>query len=216
MPRTPRRKLLVEGDEDMRVIPQLVEKNGIVWGEKKEDWIVTVEPSDGIHELLRPRYIETELKASGLDALGILVDADEDCAARWAQIKRHCDPTFPILPEIFPLEGLVLENENGLRLGVWIMPDNHSSGMLETFLNSLIPQDGQQLLDYARQSLVNSRQYDAPWKETHADKALVHTWLAWQDPPGCQLHTAIIANQLQPNTESAKAFMSWFRKLYGL
>ncbi len=34
------KKLLVEGDEDKRVIPQLIEANGIRWGESRDTWIV--------------------------------------------------------------------------------------------------------------------------------------------------------------------------------
>lgn len=213
MKRVPKRKLLVEGDDDKRVIPYLVEANGIDWGPRNNP-IVTIESFNGIEELLAPRVIETELKVSELDALGIMIDADDDCLRRWRSIKSHCLEAFPNLPETIPIEGLVAERDDGPWLGVWIMPDNQSSGMIETFLHRLIPDDAEPLLDYADQCLSNSRQHQAPWKDAHHDKALVHTWLAWQDPPGLQLHTAITANQLEPQSASAAAFIAWFRKLY--
>lgn len=31
------KRLLVEGQDDLRVIPELIEKNGIYWGAKKEE-----------------------------------------------------------------------------------------------------------------------------------------------------------------------------------
>ncbi len=36
------KKLLVEGKEDERVIPQLMEANGIRWGEKRPEWVVEI------------------------------------------------------------------------------------------------------------------------------------------------------------------------------
>ena len=57
-----RKKLLVEGAEDARVIPELVEANGIFWGESKQQAIVDIQVFDGIENLLAPNVISTELK----------------------------------------------------------------------------------------------------------------------------------------------------------
>lgn len=209
------RRLLVEGQGDLRIIAELVEKNGIAWG-SKNDPVVEIKQYDGIEALLAPRVLTTEIKASGLEVIGIVVDADLDCVARWQQLKSRCEQAIPSLPETIPIGGLVMSNDNGPRFGVWIMPDNQSSGMIETFLTRLIPSQSQALRDYAAKCLEDSRQHDAPWIDAHHDKALVHTWLAWQNPPGHQLHTAIVANQLKPNTESSTAFIRWFCELYQL
>ena len=69
------KRLLVEGDEDRRVIPYLIEANGVQWGESRSEAIVDIAVSDGIENLLRPGLVETELKATGLEALGIVIDA---------------------------------------------------------------------------------------------------------------------------------------------
>lgn len=71
------KKLLVEGDTDKRVIPYLMEANGVAWGPRDAP-VVFIQPHGGIDELLTRRVIENELKASGLEALGILVDANGD------------------------------------------------------------------------------------------------------------------------------------------
>jgi hypothetical protein len=57
------RVLLVEGAEDKRVIPQLIEWAGIPWGSKNSP-LVWIEDYDGVEKLLAPREIETRFKAS--------------------------------------------------------------------------------------------------------------------------------------------------------
>lgn len=58
------KKLIVEGKQDQRVIPELIEANGIPWKEigKKVPYI---EPF-GSDEFIDADIISTELKASGL------------------------------------------------------------------------------------------------------------------------------------------------------
>ena len=211
-----RRKLLVEADEDKRVIPVLLEANGIPWGETAQDAVVFIKAFGGVANLLLPDAIETEMKESGLVTLGIVVDVDEDAIGRWNQVKPHCDRAFSGLPVEIPPEGLIADNGDGLRLGVWIMPDNRSRGMLETFLAYLVPQNGCDLLAFAKSARDEARRHGATWKDAHADKVLIHSWLAWQDPPGHQLHTAVIAHQFQPRSDRAADFIAWFRTLYGL
>jgi hypothetical protein len=53
MPGNSRAKvLLVEGDEDKRVIPYLIEANGIRWGERNEPKVVDIEAYDGVDDML--------------------------------------------------------------------------------------------------------------------------------------------------------------------
>ena len=82
------KKLLVEGDTDKRVIPYLMEANGVPWG-TRENPVVFIQAYGGMVELLSRRVIENELKASGLEALGVLVDANGDARQRWSQIKNR-------------------------------------------------------------------------------------------------------------------------------
>ncbi|NQT37117.1 MAG: hypothetical protein HQ581_06490, partial [Planctomycetes bacterium] len=128
------KKLLVEGDEDLRVIPELIEANGVPWGETAVDAIVFIKPFDGISNLLTPGVIGAELKATGAEIVGIMVDANDSAEQRFAQVRGHCVSQFPDLPDRLPSDGLISTNSEGLKLGIWLMPDNQSRGMLETFL----------------------------------------------------------------------------------
>jgi hypothetical protein len=63
-------RLLVEGEEDKRVIPYFMEYF-IPWGNNRGAWPVEIEAFNGIEEMLKPGVIEAELRISRLQALGI-------------------------------------------------------------------------------------------------------------------------------------------------
>lgn len=208
--------LLVEGKEDKMVIPYVMEAF-IPWPDSAEERPVTIEEFGGIGPLLQPGVIEAKIKTSGLRALGIMIDADDDPQRRWNLVRDRCVKAFPEFPESMPSTGLIVANEEGLKLGVWVMPDNQTRGMLETFLAYFVPTESESLWAYSSECCAESRAaYNAPYKKAHFDKAKIHTWLAWQDPPGCQLHTALLTKALKPGSPSADSFVLWFRTLYSV
>ncbi|MCH8047718.1 MAG: hypothetical protein IID44_28830 [Planctomycetes bacterium] len=208
-------KLLVEGEQDKRVIPYLLDVH-IVWGDSKNEWPTNIVAYDGVDDLLAEGEIETQLKSPGLQALGIIVDANESLDSRWQQVRNRCLTAFPELPQQLPSEGLIAANEDGIRLGVWIMPDNQTSGMLETFLSHLIPDGGDKLWEHTQGQVDEAKKLGAPFKEVHRDKARVHSWLAVQDPPGESLHLAVVQRMFRPDSVNCAAFVEWFIKLYEL
>jgi hypothetical protein len=208
--------LMVEGDEDKRVIPQFME-NFIAWGNKPADWPVLIESYNGIEPLLKAGVIEAKLKTSGLKALGVLVDANSDIQSRWRGIRDRAIGAFPAIPEDLPPGGLVCVNEDGLRFGAWLMPDNRSRGMLETFLSLFIPAGADPLWTLVQEHCRQAKEScGAPYTEAHLDKARIHAWLALQNPPGQQLHIAILTKTLRPGSPQADSFVNWFRTLYEL
>ena len=96
------------------------------------------------------------------------------------------------------------------------MPDNQFSGMLEDFLVQLIPENSRDLLEIAENCVAEARRNGAPFKEVHRTKAEVHTWLAWQDEPGKQLHQAVDHRVLDPEKPESRPFVDWFRRLFQL
>jgi len=210
------KKLLVEGNEDKRVIPELIEANGIPWGETKKEAIVEIQSYDGIENMLDFDEIDTQLDDSGLTALGLIVDADDNPTARWQQVRNVCLPRISNLPENLPEEGLIHQTNFGVKFGVWMMPDNKTSGMLETFLGYMIPSGGDRLWDYTDEVIREAKNRGATFKENHTDKAKIHSWLSWQDPPGRQLHNAIMERILDPKHPKAEIFINWFKTLYNL
>ncbi|WP_257235945.1 DUF3226 domain-containing protein [Nostoc sp. 'Peltigera malacea cyanobiont' DB3992] len=144
------KKLLVEGQDDLRVIPELIEKNGIRWGDNKKEAIVLIQDCGG-YENIDANRISTELQASGLTHLGIIIDADEDLSLRWISIRNACLPSIPDIPEEISETGLIHVTNNGIKFGIWIMPDNQTRGMLETFLAYMIKDEAETIWQYAQE-----------------------------------------------------------------
>jgi hypothetical protein len=210
-PRLAPRVLLVEGKDEQRVLPELLELCGIPWPQKEPP--VWIEDANGIETILGTPLIETEVKVSGLRVLGILVDANGDLAARWRSVRGRLADVVPDLPVAPHLEGWIHQRVDRIRIGVWVMPDNLERGMLETLLLRL--RTGESALhDHARDAVAIARTKGAPFLPAHLDKAELHTWLAWQNPPGQQLHAAVRAKALDPMTPPAAPFVAWFRRLF--
>jgi hypothetical protein len=64
--------LIVEGSTEQRLIPELIESNGIRWELDDRTRIVHIEKLGGL-ENLTPEFIDTQLQASGLKNLGIII-----------------------------------------------------------------------------------------------------------------------------------------------
>ena len=207
--------LLVEGKQDVRVIPQLIEANGINWGTRRNP-VVYIRDYEGYQNLVDPDVISTELQASGLSVLGIIIDADDNPLGRWQSVRSASLKSIPDIPEALPEEGLIHIGTNGIKFGIWIMPDNKMRGMLETFLTYMIPTGNEALWQFAKKVVQDAKSQGAEFTDPHLDKANIYTWLAWQNPPGRQIHQAIMERILDPTHPNAQRFVTWFKTLYGL
>jgi hypothetical protein len=211
--RTHPRVLIVEGKDELRVLPELLELAGIAWPKGNEP--VRIEEQDGVSNILAPGFIEATFKASGVEAVGIVVDANGDPASRWDKLRIRVAASYAGFPEALPATGAVHAEADKPRVGIWIMPDNVRTGMLETLLLAL--RVGEPALhDHARDATAQARALGAPFRDTHREKAELHAWLAWQDPPGRQLHDAVRGRELPLAPPVTDAFVAWFRRLFGL
>jgi hypothetical protein len=202
------KRLLVEGHEDLYAVAQLMGHH-IDWPDKKENAPVSIVPCGSISELMDLGYLSTLLKASRrvVATLGVLIDADDSIHERWEWFRKAFEIYFPDIPSALPGEGLIADNADGKRLGVWIMPDNCSSGMMETFLRYLVKTEDEPLWTYAKEAFQNAKAIGADCKDVHVDKAHIHTFLAWKDPPGQALGNAIVKKVLDAHSPSAAPFV---------
>ena len=203
----------MEGKTDRGVIAGLMEANDVPWPSSAEP-PVFIKEHGSVDEILKPETLKAELGASRLEALGVVVDANGDAASRWNDLRTWCGSEFENLPNQIPAGGLELVHSRGIRFGVWIMPDNRFTGMLEDWLVRLIPEASRPLYQLARRCVWAAEQQNAPFKAVHRTKAEVHTWLAWQDEPGLRLYDAVKHGVLDPRRPESGPFVEWFKRLF--
>ena len=209
--------LIVEGEQDKRVIPELIEAKGINWEPVKDTPIVYIKACGG-NKNINSKIIENELKEPKLTNLGFILDADDNPLGCWESIRKACHETKKMvnLPQKLPKSGLIHQTNTDIKFGVWIMPDNQQQGMLETFLSYMIDDENESTWQYSQEVVKESKNKGATFKDSHLDKANIYTYLAWQNEPGRQLHQAIKERILNPKHPEADIFFNWFRDLYDL
>jgi hypothetical protein len=147
-------------------------------------------------------------------SVGIVMDADApDVAGRWIQIRekiKNHEYTFPESPDT---HGTIITGSNDKpNIGIWLMPNNQNPGMLEDFLIQMAEQNA---ISAAKKCLETALNIGVTtFKEAHFSKALIHTYLAWQDEPGKPLGQSITAHSLKPDTDNAKKFIDWLKRLF--
>lgn len=207
-----KRVLLVEGRDDKHVVLHISQNRGIGLG---EDEIICC---GGIERLLE--RIRVEIKNTKAGAIGVVVDADDNLPSRWTSIRdRLCQAGYDCVPTQPCRTGTVVSSPPGdsvlPRIGVWVMPDNDTGGTLEDFLTLLVPSHpANSLFEHAQRSVSNIPD-DAVLFPTRArGKALIHTWLAWQEEPGKPYGLAITKKFLDADAPRVDDFVSWLRSLF--
>lgn len=194
--------LLVEGSDDVHVVGNLLTAHG-------SERLFEAKAIDGIANLFNTFRVslETELRC-----VGVMVDADDSAADRWQSLRGILTKSgYTGVPQSPSIGGTIIRQPGLLPVGVWIMPDNLNTGMLEDFAASLAdPNDP--LLPLATETVSRIPAEHRKFGNKQA-KAIIHTWLAWQDEPGRPLGVAIKFKYLNANAQSAQPFISWLKSL---
>ena len=213
-----RGQILVEGFSDQKVVQAILNEH-----ERDLAFDVIYRKGHEGYPSLRESFETTLTKNLDIRGLGVVADADHDVAGRWrslADVLRGAG--YPGVPDTPDPAGLVLESHSSSmaelpRVGVWLMPDNQSAGMLESFITRMVPA-GDVLWDLAERSVdecydIDPRYPAAGSREAHCPKALIHTWLAWQTEPGKPLWQALLKPSLEPGVDHA-SFRAWLGRLW--
>lgn len=215
------RILLVEGNDDLHVMTNLFEVRRVPdkFCVKLPDPNQKENERGGVEKLLDslPRWLLT----TDLERLAVVVDADDDPAARWQSLRdRLVRAGIDNVPKECSEDGTVVklllppEPRKPIQFGVWIMPDNRSKGMLEDFVFGLIHEDDDMLpiVDNFLGSIPDKKQR---FKEVHRTKARVHTWLAVSEKPGRPMGQAIQADsRLNANHPTVEPFLDWIQRVF--
>lgn len=200
-------KLLVEGKNDYHVLLAICEKFKLF-----ESFDII--DCEAVTELIK--QIPIRLKTSDISSIGIVLDADFDLDNRWISLKNTLEKTNfnYIIPDSPNKKGTILRSPDSPNVGVWVMPNNEISGMVEDFLNILIPENDD-LLPIVEDTLDSiESQNKNKYSSVHKSKAKIHTWLSWQEKPGTPMGLAITNSYFDTNKELCLDFVKWLNDLF--
>jgi hypothetical protein len=206
----PSRILLVEGASDEHVVSKLLKALNIV-----QNFYISNEKTDNqVIKALESKIRQSE-SGEGPKVIGVILDADDPSKTnRVEQIQNKISGFGYHLSSFESIGTLLTGKPDYPRLGFWIMPDNENPGALEDFLKTLAEQKG---LGVAEQCVAKAKEESvARFKKQHHSKAVVHTYIAWQDKPGLPFRLGFENEAFDPHAPLAKAFVSWLTNLFDL
>lgn len=201
--------LWVEGKDDEHVMKHLSSNRGVPHFDE-------IKSLEGCTNLLESLHVRLKAGGDGIIA-GIVIDADIDIAARWRSLRDQLLKTgYQAVPDNPSPGGTIIDPPEDAflpRVGVWIMPDNQTRGILEDFLKFLVPV-GSRLFDHVTSSIDTIPEGERRFNQLADPKAIIHTWLAWQEDPGKPLGTAITMRYLDANVAQVDVLVSWMNRLF--
>jgi hypothetical protein len=219
-------KLHVEGVNDINVISALLKRHGL--DTERGYRHLDIKASGSVEELLA--IMPDVITAASDRPVGFVFDIDIEIKNRWAAVcgsLQKAGVTPP--PNCPPIGYLDKITDYQCRFGVWLMPDCATDSLkLENLCQSLIPNDDPlwpvakisvseviRILGEANSAIIDEDKRWKTFRDVDRIKAEIHTWLAWQHKPGCQLGEAVNAHILRHDSQESIAFLRWLKDLYG-
>ena len=193
--------LLVEGEDDKHVIEHLRRRLCPMLE-------FDTRSTGGVTNLFC--QVNPEIKVSGRIALGIVVDADDNLNWCWAQIVGSLSKDN-ITPPANPKPGGTIIPCTP-RIGIWLMPNNDSSGELEDFVKTMIPM-GDPVWGLSKKYIDGIPCEHQKFSGRKALKAKLYAWLATRSVPG-RMGAAIGAEDLCADGELSSKFGDWLQRLF--
>lgn len=201
----PSRVLLVEGQDDELLVRYIRERCAAA---SSFSTIV----KGGVDELRKS--ITQEIRVSGRQIVGILLDGNTNPAARWDEVKDRLASANVRLPDSPNASGTIVDGrprERVPRVGVWLMPDNSSPGELENFIARMVPSDDP-VWPRSQSYIEGIPKQERKFKEDKIRSAQVHAWLAARAKP--RLMGAIRARDLEVDGPLCQRFVAWLKALF--
>jgi hypothetical protein len=200
------RLLVVEGPDDKHVFLAILNRHQF-------EPPFEIRDEGGFERLLA--RLSVHLKpGTDLERIGIVVDADANVKIRWQSLRGTLNRAgYASAPDEPDPAGSIVDHEFLPRVGVWIMPNNTLPGMLEDYLRLLVPA-GDLLFERASRCVGDIPAEERRFAEQHSMKALIHTWLAWQEDPGTPLGLAITKSYFESDGPHVKAVLAWLSRLF--
>ncbi len=202
------RILLVEGPNDKHVVRHIIRRQ--LSGDDDGPIEPDIRDMEGVDQLLE--IIGAEIIAPNRQAVGILVDADDDIDARWAAVRHRLLEEGINAPTLPCPNGTIIYTEGKPRIGIWIMPDNEVEGELEGFVEQMIPASDP-VWPSSRRYVDEIPKEHRKFREKKSLRAKIHSWLAVRKDPR-QMGLAIRARDLDIDGPLCQRFLAWLEELF--
>ena len=157
--------------------------------------------------------LQIALKSDVVECLGLITDADDRPAERWADIARHLDIENEDGQPILDRSGSIFPDVHGIRFGAWLMPDNHNTGTFEHFMEQLIPANDP-IWRPAQHFVAEIPAEHRKFNQINTKKAELRTWLAVRAEPGL-LGNAVRSGDFDLSVDVLTTLLAWLNQLFG-
>ena len=195
------RILLVEGQNDEHVVRHIRARHPSAPS-------FDIANKDGIGEVLKS--ISGKIKVSGRLVVGILVDANGTLMDRWKSVRDRIMRANIQVPTHPNPAGTIIDGTP--QVGIWLMPDNESSGELEDFVKQMIP-TGDPVWPLSQRYIDGIPQANRKFADHKQLRAQLYAWLATREDPK-KMGSAIGAHDLNVGGILCKKFVAWLMALF--
>ena len=193
--------LLVEGQNDLHVVRHLCLSHNIIPA-------FEIVEKGNIDQLLSS--IAVEIKVSGRETVGILLDTNESLNARWDAVVNRINRANIAAPVAPVATGTIIQSIP--RIGIWMMPDNTSSGELEDFIERMVP-GGDPVWPLSQRYVEGIPEEHRKFPNGKTLRTKLYAWLATRETPS-RMGTAIGTGDLSVNGQLCQSFVNWLIGLY--
>ena len=193
--------LLVEGQDDRHVIHHLCAR-------RQPTPNFEVLDKGGVNNLLSS--IGPEIKAPGRNAVGIVVDANDDLTSRWTAVAHRLRRANIDPPDSPCLLGTIIPGSP--QVGIWLMPNNQLPGELEDFVKKMIPA-GDPVWPMSERYIDAIPEANRKFAAGKTLRAKLYAWLATREIPN-RMGLAIGTGDLSTDNELSSAFVDWLQRLF--
>ena len=210
--------LVVEGFHDASTIEAIFEAADLTGFELRIDKLMGF-PRPRNRDVWLDEFLQTRLSERGVDAVGLVVDADDDPGRVQRRLQRLTvmnDTLSNHESDSKPSDGCVTDYLVGTlhkKFGFWIMPDNDQPGQLEDFVLRMVPDDDP--VEQPAREFIGDLPKELVDNASHrAAKHIAHAWLSAYYP-GWSFDDALRNGQLVFSDDDPVfgAFKRWLERL---
>ena len=215
--------LLVEGVDDKHVVWHLCGRDQVLFSIDRShyDLSVTLQSQSTSFEISEMGNRSELLKSVGVmvttskfRSIGVLLDADSDIEKCWDEVVKGFSRTNIKLPSEPNQKGTIIPEQVGQpRIGIWLMPDNTSSGEIEDFVMSMMP-DNDVVWPIADGYICSIPGPARRFEQVKTDKAKFYAWLATRREPS-RMGAAIRNSELEVGRPLCQNFLAWLTEVFG-